>query len=375
MVEGTDTGWLVVLEKNGLGPAAAIFENYGIDSETDLLVLDQDDVSKLASRGLKPLYVKKLERWCGALRERAENMLPSSLKTPAASAVLSSEALNVVTPAAHSVGAEDSECESGAENESERDGEDDDDSTMTIAGEVTYTEPEVSDLSKPSASMGKFLTDAQYAFTLEPYVNGTPAPTLVTKEADMAVAAAFLLVNPDFSKTEVVKAYAHSIVAPAIDYWKQTIEGKKGDQLERMKAVRIFNPLHVLGNKISEADIDGLKIFKFYEHPEIRAEIQVMKTEVMKYQALAGSIKSFEERKDSKGKDTFVLSDWWKSNCVTLPGFTYVLRAVLTNSPNSCPPERLFSIFNATYGDDQKNSHADYIELSMQSQFNKRGLR
>jgi hypothetical protein len=141
MVEGTDTGWLVVLEKNGLGPAAAIFENYGIDSETDLLVLDQDDFSKLASRGLKPLYVKKLERCCGALRERAENMLPSSLKTPAASAILSSEALNVVMPAAHSVGAEDSECESGAENESERDGEDDDDSDddLEIVGEESGT--------------------------------------------------------------------------------------------------------------------------------------------------------------------------------------------------------------------------------------------
>ncbi len=150
----------------------------------------------------------------------------------------------MVTPAAHSVGVEESECESGAENEGERDGEDDDD-------------------------------------------------------------------------------------------WKQTIEGKKGDQLERMKTVRIFNPLHVLGNKISESDIDGLKIFKFYEHPEIRAEIQAMKTEVMKYQALAGSIKSFEERKDSMGKDTFALSDWWKSNCATLSGFAYVLRAVLTNSPNS----------------------------------------
>ena len=79
-----------------------------------------------------------------------------------------------------------------------------------IAGQVTYAEPEVSDLSKPSAAMGKFLMDAQYAFTLEPYVNGTPAPTLVTKEVDMAVAAPFLLVNPDFSKTEVVKAYIHS---------------------------------------------------------------------------------------------------------------------------------------------------------------------
>ena len=142
-----------------------------------------------------------------------------------------------------------------------------------------------------------------------------------------------------------------------------------------MKVVRIFNPLHVLGNKISEHDIDGLKIFRFYEHPEIRPQIEVMKTEVMKYQTLAGSMKSFEERKDSKGKDTFDLSDWWKSNCATLPGFTYVLRAVMANSPNSFPSESLFSIFNATYDDDQKRSHADYIELSMQSQFNKRDLR
>jgi hypothetical protein len=141
-----------------------------------------------------------------------------------------------------------------------------------------------------------------------------------------------------------------------------------------MKAVRIFSPLHVLGNKISESDIGGLKIFKFHDHPEIRPQIEVMKTEVMKYQALAGSIKSFEERKDSKGKDTFDLPDWWKSNCATLPGFAYVFRAVLTNSPNSCPAERLFSIFNATYNDDQKRSHADYIEVSMQSQFNKRAL-
>ena len=113
-----------MLEKNGLRPVAEILENYGIDCETDSSVLDQDDFSKLVSRRLKPLHVKKLERWCEAVRERAENMLPN---TPAAAALLSSEALNVVTSAAHSVGTEESECESGAENESERDGEEDDD--------------------------------------------------------------------------------------------------------------------------------------------------------------------------------------------------------------------------------------------------------
>jgi hypothetical protein len=75
-----------VFEKNELCLAADIFENYGIDSETDLSVLDQD--SKLASRGMKPLHVKKLEYWCDAVRERAENMLPSSSNTPVAVAVL-----------------------------------------------------------------------------------------------------------------------------------------------------------------------------------------------------------------------------------------------------------------------------------------------
>ncbi len=91
-----------MLEKNGLGPAAGILENYGIDSEADLLVLRD---------------------------------------APAVSALHSSESLNVVTPAAHSVGAEESECESGAENESESDGEDDDDSddALAIVGEESGT--------------------------------------------------------------------------------------------------------------------------------------------------------------------------------------------------------------------------------------------
>ena len=42
--------WLTVLEKNGTHLVADILENYGIDSETDASVLDQDDFSKLVSR-------------------------------------------------------------------------------------------------------------------------------------------------------------------------------------------------------------------------------------------------------------------------------------------------------------------------------------
>ena len=49
-----------------------------------------------------------------------------------------------------------------------------------------------------------------------------------------------------------------------------------------------------------------------------------------------------------------------------------MLRAVLANSPNSIPPERVFSILNDTFDDDQDNSYADYIELALQLQFNER---
>jgi hypothetical protein len=51
---------------------------------------------------------------------------------------------------------------------------------------------------------------------LEAYANGTPAPSAVTKEVDMSVVALFLLAKPDLSKTEVVKAYAYSIVPPQV---------------------------------------------------------------------------------------------------------------------------------------------------------------
>ena len=60
---------------------------------------------------------------------------------------------------------------------------------------------------------------------------------------------------------------------------------------------------------------------------------------------------------------------------VNAPGTrVFVLRALLTNAPNSCPPERLFSMFNATFGEDQKSAFGDYLELAMQSQYNKRNL-
>ena len=57
------------------------------------------------------------------------------------------------------------------------------------------------------------------------------------------------------------------------------------------------------------------------------------------------------------------------------PAFKFVLRAVLANSPNSIPPERVFSILNNTFDEDQESGLADYKELSLQLQFNERSRK
>ena len=77
---------------------------------------------------------------------------------------------------------------------------------------------------------------------------------------------------------------------------------------------------------------------------------------------------------NTKGKDTFDLGSFWRENEMGkgIDAFAYVLRAVLANSPNSVPPERVFSVLNDTFDDDMDRSHADYIELSLQLQFNNR---
>ena len=101
-----------------------------------------------------------------------------------------------------------------------------------------------------------------------------------------------------------------------------------------------------------------------------------MKSELPAYLELVSQIKPLEQRRDSKTrKDTFSLKEWWAGNSEKIPSWAFVLRAVLTNSPNSIPPERVVSILNDTFDDDQGNAMADYKELSLKKQFDERSRK
>ena len=142
-----------------------------------------------------------------------------------------------------------------------------------------------------------------------------------------------------------------------------------------MKAACFFNPLHVLATgAVSEADVEGLSAFRFATHPRLAPKIQEMKSEIIAYNTLVKAVKPAAQRLDAEGKDTFDLGAFWRENEVGkgVDAFAFVLRAVLAHSPNSIPPERVFSILNDTFDDDMDRAHADYIELSLQLQFNSR---
>ena len=72
MVEGTDTGWLAVLEKKGLHQAAGILENYGIDSETDVSLLDQGDLCNLVSQSP---CARRMICQCGGMSRRVGSVM------------------------------------------------------------------------------------------------------------------------------------------------------------------------------------------------------------------------------------------------------------------------------------------------------------
>ena len=142
-----------------------------------------------------------------------------------------------------------------------------------------------------------------------------------------------------------------------------------------MKAVRFFTPLHVLANgDVTEEDIDGLNLFRFAKHPVLGPKIQQMKSEIVQYNTLVRAIKPAAQRVDDKDKGTFDLGTFWRENEVGkgIDAFAFVLRGVLANSPNSIPPERVFSILNDTFEDDMDRSYSDYISLSLQLQYNSR---
>lgn len=191
-----------------------------------------------------------------------------------------------------------------------------------------------------------------------------------------AAVGPFLLAKADLQDPAVLEARARAMVAPALSYHK-TIATKRSNMFARMGAAQMFSPLHIAAiGGCTPRMINDLSIFRFNTHPKVKPALRAMHSELPTYNALVKSIPPLAQRKKKKKNgeeyDSFDIAVWWRQQHLKVPNFALVLRAVLTQSPNSCAPERVFSILNNSFKSDQHAAHGDYMQLSLQLQFNER---
>ena len=218
-----------------------------------------------------------------------------------------------------------------------------------------------------------FLLDSKFAFSLEPYVDGRLAPTIPW------LPTPWLLARTDLTDPLVIEARCDAIMAPAHAYFVDRVFNQRARFVARAKAARYFDPLFVKAEGATDLDITRLAQIKILKHPTIAPHYAAMGKELRRYLTLVSLIKPINEReevkKDGTKVDTFNFKRWWQAVKQDLPHTFEVLRAVLLHAPNSCPPERVFSVLSNSFGAQQTNARGDYIELSLQRQFNNRARK
>ena len=151
---------------------------------------------------------------------------------------------------------------------------------------------------------------------------------------------------------------------------------ERQEQIERMRTCRLLCPLHNKEHPATAQDIDDLvAAFKFMGadgHPDFRNIGAQMKSELKRYNMLCQFVQKPPTPAAGTGSVKFPVLTWWRQKKLTLPAFTLVLRGVVTHAPSSAMCERVFSILNNSFDKQQLRALADYMELSLMLQFNRK---
>ena len=63
-------------------------------------------------------------------------------------------------------------------------------------------------------------------------------------------------------------------------------------------------------------------------------------------------------------------SQWWKCQESTLPHWATIAKKILAVQPSSASVERVFSLLNLSFGEQQEQALQDYIEASVMLRYN-----
>ena len=164
----------------------------------------------------------------------------------------------------------------------------------------------------------------------------------------------------DASCAQQCVSYAMSCISPSINYFLERFgDDTKSSKcpLAAFKAARFFSPLFVQDVQPTVNDLDLIKVIPFISD-EVLSKL---KHEQPMYLTKAATLSSNED---------FDILNWWNRHQSDLPQWSGVAETIFLIQPSSVASERVFSILNNSFSDQQQQSLEDYVESSVMLQYN-----
>lgn len=167
--------------------------------------------------------------------------------------------------------------------------------------------------------------------------------------------AVIIQMSPHVAIQQQLKAYAKQCIQPGLDYFNQQLQSSLKDSLAAFKAARLFNPCKVQQLNPDASSVDQLGSLPFVTSKEISN----LKAELPDYLAKCEDL-----------EETYDKLQWWKCQESTLPHWATVAKKILAVQPSSAAVERVFSLLNSSFGEQQEQALQDYMEASVMLRYN-----
>ena len=154
--------------------------------------------------------------------------------------------------------------------------------------------------------------------------------------------------------------YAKGCVQPAYKYFRAKLDSSSGelkDIVLAFKAARYFVPSKLNELKPTATDIESLKLFPFFD----ASFISQLKAELPAYVAAAEDV--------SPG---FEMLSWWRHHQNEIPTWAKAFQLLLLVQPSSAAAERVFSLLQNSFSQQQQSFLEDYISVSVMLQYNRK---
>ena len=161
-------------------------------------------------------------------------------------------------------------------------------------------------------------------------------------------------------------------LVPGFEYLEARITGTCGAQYslvtmyELCDLVRVFDPNFAAAHA-NPALIDRMSVITPLNALDM---LDGMKRELPLYLAAAANSPTFD--KGSVADYTDAILGWWRANGSSFKAWALAARIVFAISPNSASCERVFSVLERLFGDQQLSSLSDLLQASLMLNYNKR---